>query len=102
VDHLAVAAFVIPAGNLDAHVLDAPVQKRDLLLRRPLGTLRIVGVVALHGIISERQVTRRPRQRSCMIEARNEWKSSRATYPSEGGLKPKQAAQRSEHADRSV
>ena len=77
-DHLGAAAFEIPAGNRDAQVLDAPVQKRDHRLRRPLGTHRIVGVVALHGIISERQVARRPRQRSDMIEARNERKSSRA------------------------
>ena len=59
VDHLGDAAFEISAGDRDAQVLDAPVQKRDHRLRRPLGTHRIVGVVALHGIISERQVARR-------------------------------------------
>ena len=67
-----------------------------------IGADRIVGIVALHGVVGEREVPGGARQRADMVEARHERKGARARQPAVGRLQAEDAAERGRHADRAV
>ena len=69
-------AFEIAAGDRDAQAVGAALQQRRDRLGGAVGAGRIVGVVTLHGVVGEREIARRARQRSEMIEARHERKGA--------------------------
>ena len=63
---------------------------------------RIVGIMALHGVVGERQIAGAARERADVIEARHERKRARAREPAVGRLEAEDAAQRRRHPDRPV
>ena len=96
------AAPEIAAGDGDAQAADAGLERRQRRLGGPLGADGVLGVVALHGVVGERQVARGARQRPHMIEARHEREGAGAREPAVGRLQPEEAAERGRHADRAV
>ncbi len=71
-------------------------------LCRPVGADGILRIGTLHGIVGERQISRRSRQRAEMIEAGDKGEGARARKPAVGRLQPEQAAERGRDADRAV
>ena len=72
------AGAEVAAGNRDAQALAAARNER---LNRFDGTVhadRIIGIVALHGVVGQRKIARTSRQRADVIEARDERKGARA------------------------
>ena len=102
VDWVRVQAFEISAGDGDPKPVDAAIQKISHRLGCALGADRVARVVPLHGVVGEREIARRARQRPDMVEARHEWKSARTAKPAISRLQSEQTAQRSRHADRAV
>ena len=101
-DRFGAPAFEITAGDRNPQPLGAALQERRDRLDRAIDANRIVRVVALHGVIGERQIVRAARHRSDMIETGAERKSAGAAKPSVGRLEAEQAAQRRRHPDRTV
>ena len=95
-------ALEIATGDRDAQTRGAALQCGQRRLDRPLAADRVVGIVALHGVVGERQVAGRARQRPQVIEARHEREGARARQPAVGRLEAEQAAERGRHADRAV
>ena len=96
------AALEIAAGHGDAQAADAGLQRRQRRLGRALGAHGVLGIVALHGVVGERQVPRGARQRPHVIEARHEREGAGAGEAAVGRLQAEDAAERGRHADRAV
>ena len=63
---------------------------------------RVFVIRPLHRVIGKREVRRRTRERSQMIEARDEGKRPRTRKPAIGRLQAEQSAERGRHPDRAV
>ena len=63
------AALEIAAGNRNPQAVDAAIDRRQRWLCRPVGADGILRIGTLHGIVGERQVSRRSCQRTEVIEA---------------------------------
>jgi hypothetical protein len=96
------AGAEVAAGDSDVQPFSAAREQRRDRLRRAVDADGIIGVVALHGVVGEREIARAARQRSQVIEARHEREGVRAREPSVGRLEAEDAAQRGRHADRAV
>jgi hypothetical protein len=84
----------VAGGDGDADAIDAALEQRHHRIDGAVRAHRIVGVWALYRVIGERQVTRRPRQRADMIEARHERERASARHAAVGRLQPVDAAER--------
>ena len=92
----------IAARDRDAQALGAARERGRRGLDRTVGADRILGIRPLHGVVGEREVARRARERSEMIEARDERIGARAREPPIGRLQAEQPAERGRHADRAI
>ena len=102
VDRFRGLALEVAAGDGDAQAIGPASQKRSDRLGGTIGADRIVGIVALHRVVSEREVVRAARQRADMIEACREGERARAAQPPVSRLEPEHAAERSRGADRAI
>src|SRR6516162_9691378 len=89
---LRAARFEITAGDSDAQPRSASLEQRTDRLCGAVGARRVVGVEALHGIISKGQILDGSRHRPDMVEAGDERKASRATEPTIGWLQAENPA----------
>src|SRR6516165_10491706 len=89
---LSAARFEITAGDSDAQPRSACLEQRTDRLCGAVNARRVVGVEALHGIISKRQILDGPRHRPDMVKASDERKASRATEPAIGRLQAENPA----------
>ena len=102
VNRLGGSAFEVAAGDRDAHSVKAAVQNRRHSFGIALGANGIVCVVALHGVIDDREIARAARQRTDVIEACGKWERACPAQASVGRLQSEQTAQRGRHANRAV
>ena len=84
----------ISAGDGDPQPADIPREQRRDRLGGPGGARRVVGVRPLHRIIGQREIADAARERTEMIEARDERKRPRAGQPAIGRLQSEDSAER--------
>jgi len=82
----------IAAGDGNAKTLAGALEHRRDRFDRSIRTDRIVIIASLHGVVGEREIARRARQRPNMVEARNEGKATRAREPPIGRLEAENPA----------
>ncbi len=92
----------IAAGDRDLQAIGAVIDARQRGSAGRVDADRIVRIVTLHGVVSEREVADRARERPEVIEACDEGKRACPRQTAIGRLQPENAAERGGHADRAV
>jgi hypothetical protein len=90
------------AQDGDPEAVERRLEARHRRLGCPRGRDRIVGIGPLHGVVGQREIGSRARQRADVVEAGDEREGAGAAQATEGRLEAEQAAQRRRHANGTV